>query len=77
LVLGQTVRILAAGIGPGLLLSVLTIRLARHVLFGSILANSFAALTATIVLVIAGSGAASIPARRAALADPLETLRQE
>lgn len=77
LVVGQTVRILAAGIGPGLLLSVLTIRLARHVLYGSILANSFAALTATIVLVIAGSGAAFIPARRAALADPLETLRQE
>jgi ABC-type lipoprotein release transport system permease subunit len=55
----------------------MSIRLARYVLYGSIIQNSFAALAATIVLVIAGSGAAFIPARRAALADPLETLRQE
>ena len=61
----------------GLVRSAVTIRLAQHVLYGSILANSFAALTATIVLVIAGSGAAFIPARRAAFLDPLETLREQ
>lgn len=73
----QTAWILLAGTIPGLLLSTAVIHLTRHLLYGSVTTDSFALITATIILVVAGFGAASLPARRAALADPLETLRLE
>jgi len=77
LIVGQTVRILLAGIVPGAILSILAVRAARHFLYGSVSANSLAILAASVVLVFAGSVATIIPARRAAFADPLEALRSE
>ena len=77
LIVGQTARILLAGILPGAILSILAVRTAAHFLYGSISANSLAILAAGLLLAIAGSVAALIPARRAAFADPLETLRSE
>jgi hypothetical protein len=70
-------RVLLAGMVPGLLLSVATIWLARHLLFGSVGANSIAVVGAAIILGLAGMLATILPARRAGLADPLETLRSE
>ncbi len=75
LIVGQTARILVAGILPGAVLSVVAVRAASHFLYGSVSANSLAILAASVVLALGGSVAAFIPARRAALADPLETLR--
>lgn len=77
LILGQTVRILLAGIMPGAVLSVFAVRAAEHFLFGSIGANSLAILAAGLVLTLAGCVAAYVPARRAAMTDPLESLRSE
>lgn len=77
LVLGQTARILLAGILPGALLSVFATRTASHSLYGSAGANSVVVVAAGLVLALAGCVAAFIPARRAAQADPLETLRVE
>lgn len=77
LVLGQTTRIILAGIVPGLVLSLATIRLARHLLFGSAGTNSIAIIGATIILGLAGMLATILPARRAGKADPLETLHSE
>ncbi len=77
LIVGQTARILLAGILPGAILSILAVRTASHVLYGSVSANSFAIVAASVVLALAGSLATFIPARTAALADPLETLRSE
>ena len=77
LIVGQTARILLAGMLPGAILSILAVRAAGHFLYGSVGANSFAIIAASIVLAFAGSVATLIPARRAALADPLETLRSE
>jgi predicted permease len=77
LIVGQTARILLAGILPGAILSILAVRAASHVLYGSVSANSLAIIAATLVLALAGSIATLIPARRAAYADPLETLRSE
>lgn len=77
LIVGQTVRILLAGIVPGAILSILAVRAARHFLYGSVSANSLAIIAASVVLVFAGSVATIIPARRAAFADPLEALRSE
>jgi predicted permease len=77
LILRQTARVLLVGMAPGLLLSIATIWLTRHLLFGSVSANSVAVVGAAVVLAIAGFLATMIPARRAALADTLETLRSE
>ncbi len=77
LIVGQTVRILLAGILPGAVLSMLAVRLATHLLYGSVSANSFAIIAASLVLALAGFVASLIPARRAAYADPLEALRSE
>jgi ABC-type antimicrobial peptide transport system permease subunit len=77
LIVGQTARILLAGILPGAVLSILGVRAASHFLYGSVSANLLAILAAALVLAVAGSVAAFIPARRAANADPLETLRSE
>jgi len=77
LIVGQTARILLAGILPGAILSVLAVHTASHFLYGSVSANSIAILAASLVLALAGSAATFIPARRAAFADPLQSLRSE
>jgi predicted permease len=77
LIAGQTARILLAGILPGAVLSIFAVRAASHFLYGSVSANSFAIIAASLVLAFSGSVATLIPARRAAYADPLETLRSE
>ena len=77
LIIRQTARILLGGIIPGAVLSIFAVHTASHFLYGSVSANSVAVLGASFVLVSAGCIAAFIPARRAALADPLETLRSE
>ena len=77
LVVGQTARILLAGILPGAILSILAVRAASHFLYGSVSANSLAIFVASLVLAFAGCIATFIPARRAAFTDPLETLRSE
>jgi predicted permease len=77
LIVGQTARILFAGILPGAVLSIFAVHTASHFLYGSVSANLFAIIAASLVLAFAGSVATLIPARRAAYADPLETLRSE
>ena len=77
LMVSQTTGILAAGILPGALLSVLAVRAASHFLYGSVSANLLAVIGAALVLGLAGIVATLIPARRAAHADPLESLRSE
>jgi ABC-type antimicrobial peptide transport system permease subunit len=77
LIVGQTARILLAGILPGAVLSILAVRTASHFLYGSVSANSVAIVAASLVLACAGTVATWIPARRAAFANPLETLRSE
>ncbi len=77
LIVGQTARILMTGILPGAILSIFAVRTAAHFLYGSVTANSLAIIAAGVVLALAGSVATLIPARRASLADPLETLRTD
>jgi predicted permease len=77
LILGQFARILLAGILPGAVLSILAMRTADHILYGSVSANSVAIIAASLVLAFAGTAATLLPARRAAFSDPLETLRGE
>lgn len=77
LIVGQTARIILASILPGVILSIFAVRTARHFLYGSVSANSLVIIAASLVLASAGLVATLIPARRAAFADPLETLRSE
>jgi len=77
LIVGQTARILVAGILPGAILSIFAVRAAGHFLYGSVSANSLVIIAASLVLACASFIATLIPARRAAFADPLETLRSE
>ncbi|MBB5061013.1 putative permease [Granulicella aggregans] len=77
LILSQTGLILLAGVLPGAVISILALRTASHLLYGSVNANALAIIVASVVLALAGTVATLIPARRAAYADPLETLRDE
>jgi ABC-type lipoprotein release transport system permease subunit len=77
LIVGQTARILLAGILPGAILSILAVHAAAHFLYGSVSANSLAIIAASLVLAFAGILATLIPARRAAHSDPLEAIRSE
>jgi predicted permease len=77
LVVGQTVRILLAGMLPGAILSMLAVRTASHLLYGSASENSLEIVVAGFVLACAGCVATLIPARRAARTDPAGTLRRE
>lgn len=77
LILSQTGLILLAGALPGAVISVLALRTASHLLYGSVNSNALAIIVASVVLALAGTVATLVPARRAAYADPLETLRDE
>jgi len=77
IIVRQTARILLAGLVPGAIVSVLAVRFASHLLYGSVNANSLAVIAASFVLALGGTLATLIPARRAAFADPLESLRSE
>jgi ABC-type lipoprotein release transport system permease subunit len=77
LMVNQTAFVMFAGMIPGALLSMLAVRAVRHFLYGSVSANSLAIVAAGVVLALSSAVATLIPARRAAAADPLETLRSE
>jgi len=77
LIVGQTARIILVSILPGVILSIFAVRTASHFLYGSVSANLLVIIAASLVLASAGVVATLIPARRAAYADPLETLRGE
>jgi predicted permease len=77
LVLRQTVRILVAGILPGLVLTQAMSFVARNLLFGAS-ATSFAPmLTAAGVLMAVGFAASLRPAVRATRIDPIQALRAD
>ena len=77
LILGQAARVVFAGILPGAVLSISAVRIASHLLYGSVRANSLAIIVASLVLTLAGTTATLIPARRAMRAEPLDSLRRE
>jgi ABC-type antimicrobial peptide transport system permease subunit len=77
LFLRQTLKILIVGIIPGIVLTVLAGRAARTLLYGISGSDPWALVLAIGILLGAGVLATLIPARRAALVDPVEALRVE
>jgi predicted permease len=77
LFLGQTLKILVAGLIPGMALAVAGAYLARKVLYGSGTMDAWAVGFAVFVLAAAGLLATLLPAYRAASVEPTRALRSE
>jgi predicted permease len=76
-ILTQTVHMLAAGVGAGLLLAVAAARGARSLLFGLHANDPLSLIAAAAFLVAVALAASYIPARRASRTDPMIALRYE
>ncbi len=77
LVFGQGIKVVAVGLGIGLVLAFLASRLAANMLFG-VSPNDPMAYTATsMLLALVASTAILVPARRAAGVDPIVVLRYD
>jgi putative ABC transport system permease protein len=77
MVLSDGGRLLAWGVGLGLVASLATARLLDGLLFGVTPNDPYTMLLVTLVMVGVGLGACAVPARRAASVDPLVAMREE
>jgi predicted permease len=77
MVLGEVVRMTAAGLGIGLIAAYALGRLVESELFGVKSSDPIAFFVATLLLSAVALVAGYVPARRAAAADPMKSLRYE
>jgi ABC-type antimicrobial peptide transport system permease subunit len=77
LVLRQACWMLSVGSGAGLVLAYLTSLLLGNFLYGVRPHDPWTMGTVTLLLLLGGLAAAYVPARRAAMVDPMEALRAE
>jgi predicted permease len=77
LILSRAAGLLALGLGMGVALSYATGRFLRSYLYGVRVHDGLTLLAVCLLFGFCGVTAAYIPARRAALTDPVETLRDE
>jgi ABC-type antimicrobial peptide transport system permease subunit len=77
LVVRDTARMAAIGLGLGVLLSILAARAETAALFGVRPLDAFSFTAALAILSLAVIAAALLPARRAASIDPIQALRTE
>ncbi len=77
LIVGQGMRLVAAGIGIGLVSSLVLTRLIESLLFGVSAHDPLTLCTAVLVLTVVTLFACYLPARKAARLDPLLVLRSE
>jgi putative ABC transport system permease protein len=77
MIVRETLTLVAAGAILGLPLAFVCTRMLRSMLFGVEPADPITAATCLIVLLMAGLAAGYLPARRAALLEPVSALRVE
>jgi predicted permease len=75
MVVGESLGVVALGVGGGLLLATLTTRAMSNMLFGVAPVDGATFGAAALLLFAATAAAALLPARRAARADPVDVLR--
>jgi len=76
-VLGEGFRLTVVGLGIGFLLSLITGRSVRSLLYGITPTDTATFLGVFSLLALASLVACYLPARRAARIDPMQALRQE
>jgi ABC-type antimicrobial peptide transport system permease subunit len=74
LIAGQTCVLIAAGLGAGIVASVMLTRKVQALLFGVEALDAVTMVSAAGLLLIVTSLAASLPARRATRIDPMTAL---
>jgi putative ABC transport system permease protein len=77
LILGQSLKLIVIGIGIGLILGLLMIRVFSSLLFGIRPIDPLTFAFVTVVLVLTALVASYIPARHAMKVDPMIALRSE
>ncbi|HEX6494510.1 MAG TPA: ABC transporter permease [Acidobacteriaceae bacterium] len=77
MVLWQAGRMLLCGVGAGLMLAYISVRLLHTLLYGVTAHDPWTMVAVTLMLLTGGLAAAYLPARRAAGVDPMEALRSE
>jgi putative ABC transport system permease protein len=77
LVAGEAAKLVGIGIGIGLLASAIIARWIASLLFGVAPFDTATVACVSVLLAIVGFGASYVPARRAAKADPMDSLRYE
>jgi ABC-type antimicrobial peptide transport system permease subunit len=77
LVGGYAARVIAAGMLVGVLIAVTASRTLRSLLFGVTATDPAMYAAVVLLLVVSSATACLLPARRAALVDPMIALRQE
>jgi ABC-type antimicrobial peptide transport system permease subunit len=76
-VLGEGLKLAAAGIVSGLLLAFVTMRLLAALLYETSTTDVATFIAATALLLIVAAAASAVPALRASRVDPLVALREE
>lgn len=77
MVVGQGMKVVAAGVAVGLLAALALTQLMSSLLFGVGAGDAFTFVSVSIILSVVALAACFLPARRASLADPMVALRYE
>jgi predicted permease len=77
LVMGQAGWLLGVGVAAGVVLSLATMHLLKHFLFGVKTQDGITIASAALLMMMVGLIAAYLPARRASRIEPMEALRTE
>lgn len=77
MVVGQSIRLAAGGVGLGVVAALFSTRVLRSLLFGISPTNPLLVAVAALILLAVAAAAGYAPARRASRVDPAEALRTE
>jgi len=77
MIIGRGLTLACVGVGTGLVISMITTRLMARMLFHIRPTDPLTFATMVVLLFLVSSAASGVPAYRAALLDPMKTLREQ